>query len=1059
MNFLDFIAGSALLVSSLLSSSSLVSRTGLSQLDFKTTEGALKEAGAVLRAFDLREHHEDPDAFRLRVQRVIDAMVVIDNDERVDAIVPTLQALARTAFALSDPQRAAIGYARCTELYARDHSHDDPYLLDLQGDLAAAYSESGQLEDAVQILTEIVPLLRSLHVPGHEGTIRNRRNLAVTLMGLNRFDEARGVIEGLLIDCESTSGVPDLTVAECQNTLANVLRNLGQHEDALVMVDLALEGFSKNLPVDHEKLLLARVSRSSILGDLRMFDEEFAILEEVIPVLEARLPEDDRVLIGLRENFAGALGSRHDYARAAVLMQRVLEARLRILPRENPEVARALLNLGVAQLRLGQVDTARATCLEALGAFERAHGRRHTVTLEAMRAVASADTLAGNHERALELLEEIVVLSDELGLPLVRRLQARGNLLGSLTDCSLTERALRLGEELLKQTRGLAQDHPERILIHGNMALALRNAGQFERACDLFEDAITSLETISPPGSTYLQGLRRSLAFALAAMQDGERCGVVLERVLDESLECARDSAWLSMRERREFSQRSLPVLDLLYSLAGIVDTVTEDQFFELGETLRALHDLPQPKRGQGADVREQRLRAEIAGLSTSSRDEATLGLLAASFERDRLEAELRRQLVARRPSTPESISVKSVQAALPAGTVAVAYRVIDDLTVSRSAPQPSGTMKLIAHVVTQDALSRIDLGPLADVELLVATWLKAVGAYAGESALANADVESQAGADLRRRVIDPLLPLAESARALHVVMDGPLTLVPMDALPFGEGVVGDVLRIHTETSFGRLTRPAGPRATEGGALVLGDIAYGPRAGTELGTVLTFAHLPGSRAEVDGVFASLERLFPAAADRLTGEAATKATLLDVGPSARVMHIATHAYVAPEAQVVGTPRSTEAMHSIPAIARAVAPLTLCGLALAGANGGPDAIGRVPGVITAEELAALDLSSCELTVLAGCATGLGLRHSGLGVDSLRTALHSAGVRSVVTTVWPIVDAHAHELMAAFYQELEVDGIRAADALWRAKASLRARRKPTIAWAGWVISGAPN
>ena len=43
------------------------------------------------------------------------------------------------------------------------------------------------------------------------------------------------------------------------------------------------------------------------------------------------------------------------------------------------------------------------------------------------------------------------------------------------------------------------------------------------------------------------------------------------------------------------------------------------------------------------------------------------------------------------------------------------------------------------------------------------------------------------------------------------------------------------------------------------------------------------------------------------------------------------------------------------------------MLLCGLALAGANLPEDALGRAPGSITAEELAALDLSNCELAVL--------------------------------------------------------------------------------------------
>ena len=82
-----------------------------------------------------------------------------------------------------------------------------------------------------------------------------------------------------------------------------------------------------------------------------------------------------------------------------------------------------------------------------------------------------------------------------------------------------------------------------------------------------------------------------------------------------------------------------------------------------------------------------------------------------------------------------------------------------------------------------------------------------------------------------------------------------------------------------------------------------------------------------------------------------------------------------------------------------------------------------------MITAEELAGLDLSSCQLAVLSACDTGIGLQRAGLGVASLQTALHAAGVRSAVTSLWKVPDAATAELMADFYRRAWIEGNRTA------------------------------
>ena len=74
-----------------------------------------------------------------------------------------------------------------------------------------------------------------------------------------------------------------------------------------------------------------------------------------------------------------------------------------------------------------------------------------------------------------------------------------------------------------------------------------------------------------------------------------------------------------------------------------------------------------------------------------------------------------------------------------------------------------------------------------------------------------------------------------------------------------------------------------------------------------------------------------------------------------------------------------------------------PLLLSGFALAGAKrrraGGT---GDEDGIVTAEEIAAMDLHGVEWAVLSGCETGVGKLLAGEGVFGLRRAFQMAGAR---------------------------------------------------------------
>jgi CHAT domain-containing protein len=92
----------------------------------------------------------------------------------------------------------------------------------------------------------------------------------------------------------------------------------------------------------------------------------------------------------------------------------------------------------------------------------------------------------------------------------------------------------------------------------------------------------------------------------------------------------------------------------------------------------------------------------------------------------------------------------------------------------------------------------------------------------------------------------------------------------------------------------------------------------------------------------------------------------------------------------------------------------------GLALAGANKRDLAISD-NGILTALEMASLDLWGTQLVVLSACETGLGDTRIGDGVYGLRRALVIAGTETQIMSLWEVDDAATRDLMVDYYDRL--------------------------------------
>jgi CHAT domain-containing protein len=326
------------------------------------------------------------------------------------------------------------------------------------------------------------------------------------------------------------------------------------------------------------------------------------------------------------------------------------------------------------------------------------------------------------------------------------------------------------------------------------------------------------------------------------------------------------------------------------------------------------------------------------------------------------------------------------------------------------------------------------------------------------------------------------------AAKLVFVVADGDLHLVSLGALPaVGEGYLleqGPTLHYLTAE---RDIVPQDEEEVGTGLLLVGDPNFeraatgfpeswastglfrGGRSGCEGLATAPFERWGGTRREIREVRRAWRRTQRDEVLVLEGAAADEGRVKLAMAGKRVVHLATHGFFLGECasaldgrRGIGTMISPGGMDP-PGPPTGENPLLLSGLALAGANRRDQARpGEEDGVLTAEELGALDLRGVEWAVLSACDTGIGQLRVGEGVLGLGRSLRTAGARTLILSLWPVEDEAARAWMKALYEARFGRGFSTAEAVREASLSvIRARRASGAsthpsAWAAFIATG---
>ena len=862
-------------------------------------------------------------------------------------------------------------------------------------------------------------------------------------------------------------------LAELLLPLGNVLRETGSYEAAVNALERAVELRREALGPGDRDVARALLNLGLAYEALGRIQQRVVVERQAYAILEHGSPLDSLALYLVCRNLTSSLFSSHRPLEAGPYVTRFLELGARLVPPLSQSAANDEENAAIYQLVAGDIPGARrhyergAAIYAARGpGLEPASEARFWLNRSWCEAGAGRmDSAWAYAERSDRGYEQVYRQhpSLESGAAWAAAIECCGQILtirGHLAEAAIRFRA---AAELYSTHR--APEHPDAASCWGELAAVQIRAGQFD--------------SVAVPGLRSAVALTRHVRREFSTMSGQEAL------------------------ESRTHGAR--PVLQMLLSLlcsprgAGVVDQVwsayVNDRGIVLAE-LSARRDMLQAAGGQGIDTLARDLalvRARLGRAEVRAHDAEEIATLRARA------LFLERQLAAGNTRLAagfahERAGVTAIASALPPHTALVHYVrfMRSGLPLSDSAnANQSGAVQsqLVGRIVpwygafilrSGETRPRfISLGPAGAIEPALQTW-QAMLARGNRPTRAD----RAAGWRVRERIWDPLTEAMASAELILIVPEGPLGLLPFSTLPGrnGQPLLESAPTLHMLEEAQAVVAAAEPVTRSGRALLVGGADHGEpllagavpasrgdhvrgwSARCEDIGLPVFDPLPGSIEELRHVATSWRAVHAQEPELLMGRAASEAALRLRAPGVELLHLATHGFFLPDSCRGRTSNHRPMLADLNSVPLPPGPdetLLRTGVVLAGANApGPDATDD--GILTAADIAMLDLSAARLVVLSACETGQGALPEAEGVLGLRSALRQAGVRASITSLHRISDEATARWMALFYdgwlgRQLALpDAVRGAARTLRKELLARGEDDRPGVWGAFIASG---
>ena len=961
---------------------------------------------------------------------------------------------------------------------------DHPNTATALNNLATLYKATGTYTKAEPLYQRALEIFEKVNGPDHLNTAATLSNLVALYQATGAYAKAEPLLQRALAIREKVNGADHPNTATALNKLAQLYQDTGAYAKAEPLYQRALAIFEKVNGPEHLDTAMALNNLATLHQALGAFAKAEPLLQRALTICEKVSGPDHLYTAKALNNLAALYQAMGAYIKAEPLLQRALAIKEKSLGPEHLDTGTSLNNLAMLYRATGAYAKAEPMYQRALAIYEKVKGFEHpdTATLsdnlavlyEHMGAYSKAVPL---HQRALAIYEKVLGAEHPDTAASLDNLASVYQHMEAYSKAeSMYQRALAIYEKVL----GL--EHPNTATLSDNLAALYENMGAYSKALPLHQRALEIYEKVlgpeHPDTATSINNLailRWAMGDEVAALPLFEQSHIIhgknAERFLLTGSESRKRAYYQILHEH---TSNSVSV-SLAFSSKRATRLGLASVLLAKGRVLDAMAD----SRGRLRHSMKAEHQALLDELTVVARELSTLTHQGTenlqpevsrrrreelSSQQERLETELSKESAEFREQVAP-VSLAAVQAAVPKGAALIEwYRYVPYDPKTKDRQSRWGQPRYVAYLLRSTGEpAAVDIGDAEAIERLIHYFKTGLGD-------STSTYVQEVAKELYEKLMKPLQPHLGNVKHLLLSPDGVLNLVPFVALRDEKGMyLGSKVEITYLTSGRDLVRHQTlSLGKDNDAVIVADPNYG-NANAEIAKAepsdlgkrsvdmdrggLRFTPLPGTAEEAK----ILRTLLKVTDDRvLTQTKATEDRFKELH-SLRILHVATHGFFLKDNEIPAAALKP-VNFSQDQVAAPVGenPLLRSGLALAGANLRRSGE-REDGILTAAEVAQMDLRGTQLVVLSACETGVGDVQNGEGVYGLRRALVLAGTESQVTSLWKVADEATKDLMVDYYQRL-LKGEGRSEALRNAQLAMMQSkdRSHPYYWAAFVPIG---
>ncbi len=1006
----------------------------------------------------------------------------------------TLINLSRLYHSMGDYDKAEIWYVESKNILIKVLGEDHPNYASFLNNLAVFYKTIGRLKEAEENYLECLKIREQVLGKEHPDYFAILRNIGFFYTMIKEYDKAESLlIEGREVAIRNVDK-DSLDYAQIINDLGILYAETGQYKKAETYYLESKEIRKRHLGTDHSDYVTC-LGNLAILYTYQFKHEKAELFYlESIEKTKKIYGENHLYYASQLDNLANLYYYLGDYQKAEPLYLKTKSIIENSLGKNNLRYASTIHNLANLYKDFGQYKKAEKLHLESLSLEKDAFGEAHPKYAASLSSLANLYMAIHRYEKA-DSLYLIVKNIQEQHLSkehpnYLATLNNMGLLYNNMEQYEKAEsfflKNLKLSEIIFEK------NHPDAANTINNLAITYSKMGQFQKADSLYLKSKEIYQrSLGKDYPGYLSPVK-GLATLNEKQQQYEYSEIYLTEVEDLQQSRLRKAiSYLSEKELNDFSQlfqsNGNKMLDFAFDrnsnripLGHIPGLSYDNNLFYKGFLLNSVLQITKlaNKSPEAAELFDElkSYRRRLAQQYTKTIQGRDTILIAELDEKaNSIEKKLAREVTGYADAL-QQVDWKDVQNALKKGEAAIEF-----VHFKMDFPEETDSIMYAALLLLPDS-RQPQFIPLFE-EKEVQKFFESD--TSGDSPLENIssiyDEDRMGNDNLYDLIWKPLQPFLEGINRVFYSPSGLLHKVSFAALPVSQdSFLMDKFDLELLTSTRELVfKDKSKNLSFSSVSLFGDVDFKSKNSVEdtmliadiaenrsvlkcklLSTKNTIPALPGSKKEIQ----FLQDLFyqnnidTIEVNKKMNASESAFKMLGQGKhSPSILHISTHGFFFELSDVNSLYCADSVNTSWEVIITSQNPLLRSGLLLSGVEETihlkESSKKQNDGILTALEIANVDLSNTHLAVLSACETALGDIAENEGVYGLQRAFKMAGVDKILMTLWKVDDEITNLFMQSFYTHL-LQGATPEKALRLAQYEIRKEKPRSFYWAGFIL-----